>query len=197
VQVHYSTSECRNRVPEADPSLSLHCQVILCKGVGNFQSIVPHIRSFLCNIGSSPYFGSSIHWKFFMLKAKKELYKTDKERMQVNRLLDIDSHPWCFVSVLKSSFEACCIHWTPLMLSFELVNQTRKASLPAWMFSNLEKRTTSVELILVDYLLNSYSRSQTLNTFGEGASLNWRRTYTFSRYWREPKTWRDSFIYFL
>jgi hypothetical protein len=58
------------------------------------------------------------------------------------------------------------------MLSFELVNQTRKASLPAWMFSNLEKRTTSVELILVDYLLNSYSRSQTLNTFGEGASLN-------------------------
>jgi hypothetical protein len=61
------------------------------------------------------------------------------------------------------------------MLSFELVNQTRKVSLPAWRFSNLEKRTTSVErsrLILVDYLLNSYSRCQTLNTFGKGASLN-------------------------
>jgi hypothetical protein len=61
------------------------------------------------------------------------------------------------------------------MLSFELVNQTGKVSLPAWRFSNLEKRTTSVErsrLILVDYLLNSYSRFQTLNTFGEGASLN-------------------------
>jgi hypothetical protein len=42
-----------------------------------------------------------------------------------------------------------------------LVSQTRKVSLPAWRFSNLEKRTTSVErsrLILVDYLLNSYSR---------------------------------------
>jgi hypothetical protein len=55
------------------------------------------------------------------------------------------------------------------MLSFELVNQARKVSLSAWRFSNLEKRTTSVErsrLILVD------SRFQTLNTFGEGASLN-------------------------
>jgi hypothetical protein len=54
------------------------------------------------------------------------------------------------------------------------VSQTRKISPPAWRFSNLEKRTTSVErsrLILVDYLLNSYSRFQTLNTFG-GASLN-------------------------
>jgi hypothetical protein len=29
--------------------LSLHCQVILCKGAGNFQSIIPHIQSFLCN----------------------------------------------------------------------------------------------------------------------------------------------------
>jgi hypothetical protein len=27
--------------------LSLHCQLILCKGAGNFQSIIPHIRSFL------------------------------------------------------------------------------------------------------------------------------------------------------
>jgi hypothetical protein len=31
-------------------SLSLHCQVNLCKGAGNLQSIIPHIRSFLCNI---------------------------------------------------------------------------------------------------------------------------------------------------
>jgi hypothetical protein len=122
-----------------------------------------HTWNFVCGLkwGSSPYFGGCIHWKLFMLKAQKELYKTDKERMQVNRLLDIDSHPWCFVFVLKSGFEACCIHWTPLMLNFELVSQTRKVSLPAWRFSNLEKRTTSVErsrLILVDYLLNSYSR---------------------------------------
>jgi hypothetical protein len=154
-----------------------------------------HTWNFVCRLkwGSSPYFGSCRHWKLFMLKAKKELYKTDKERTQVNRLLDIDSHPWCFVSVLKSSFEACCIRWTPLMLSFELVNQARKVSLPAWRFSK-EKRTTSVErsrLILVDYLLDFYWRFQTLNRFGEGASLNWRRTN-----W-EPRTWRDSFIHFL
>jgi hypothetical protein len=61
------------------------------------------------------------------------------------------------------------------MLSFELVDQARKVSLPAWRFSDLEKRTTSVErsrLILVDYLLNSYSRFQALNRFGKGASLN-------------------------
>jgi hypothetical protein len=160
-----------------------------------------HTWNFVCGLkwGSSPYFGSCRHWKLFMLKAKKELYKVDKERTQVNRLLDIDSHPWCFVSVLKSSFETCCIHWTPLMLSFELVSQTRKVSLPAWRFSK-ETRTTSVErsrLILVDYLLDFYWRFQALNRFGEGASLNWRRTYTFSRYWWEPRTWRDSFIHFL
>jgi hypothetical protein len=44
------------------------------------------------------------------------------------------------------------------MLSFELVSQTRKVSLPAWRFSK-ETRTTSVErsrLILVDYLLDFY-----------------------------------------
>jgi hypothetical protein len=64
VQVHYSTSECRNRVLRLTHvvsrhlllpdllvrSLSLYCQVNLCKGAGNFQSIIPHIRSFLCSI---------------------------------------------------------------------------------------------------------------------------------------------------
>jgi hypothetical protein len=118
----------------------------------------------------------------FMLKAKKELYKTDKERTQVNRLLDIDSHPWCFVSVLKSSFEACCVHWTLLMLSFELVSQTRKISPPAWRFSNLEKRTTSVErsrLILVDYLPDG---EHTLPLDIEGSHrLEEIHSYTFSR----------------
>jgi len=47
-----------------------------------------------------------------MLKTMKEPYKTDKERTQLNRLEDIDSHTCFFVSVSKSSFEACYVHWT-------------------------------------------------------------------------------------
>jgi hypothetical protein len=62
----------------------------------------------------------------------------------------------------------CCIHWTPLILSFELVSQTRKVSLPIRERPQFERN----RLTLVDYLLNSYSRFQTLTTFGEGAPLN-------------------------
>jgi len=115
--------------------------------------------------------------------------------MQLSRVEDIENHTWHFVSMLKSGFEAFCIHLILLMLRLGLVNQTRKVSFPAWRFSNLEKRTNSVEWskLRLIYCLNFYSRFQTLLTFGEGASLNRQRAYT----WKGPEDLKKSFIYFL
>jgi len=63
--------------------------------------------------------------------------KSDK---QLNRLGDIASHTRYFVSLLKSSFEVCWVHWTLLMLRLRLglVSQTRNL-LPAWRLSKSEE----------------------------------------------------------
>jgi hypothetical protein len=141
VQVHYSTSECRNRVltPEADAcgvspsaltapdllvrSLSLHCQVNLCKGAGNFQSIVPHIRSFLCNIVKFWSFlhklrvvsvlGSLPAWRLARLGFSNSEGSTDR----VGRWLKNWKRAilmWYFVSRLKSSLHWMFILWSCL-----------------------------------------------------------------------------------
>jgi hypothetical protein len=66
-----------------------------------------HTWDFVCGPkwGSSPYFGSCIHWTLFMLKAKNELYKTDKERTQVNRLLDF----------MTAIHDALCLCWSRVL----------------------------------------------------------------------------------
>jgi len=114
-----------------------------------------------------------MQWNFFLLKMEKELYKTDKEQILLNRIEDIDNRTWYFVSMLKLSFEVCCTHWTLLMLRLGSVDETRMVSLPAWRFDNLGKRANSVErrkLILIYYFLNFYSRFQT--------AYIWRRSFT-------------------
>jgi len=130
----------------------------------------------------------SISWKLHTLEfnhpedREGNYTKQTRNRRNWNRLEDIVNHTWYFVSMLKSSFEACYIHWSLLMLRLGLVSETRNVSLPAWRFYNLEKRTNSIErsrLILLYYFLNRYSRFQILRTFGDGASFNRHRTYTW------------------
>jgi len=113
-------------------------------------------------------FGSCIHWKLLMLKIEKELYKTVEQTWR-----DWQS-AWYFMSMLKSDFEACCIHGTLLMLRLGSVNQTRKVFLLSSRFSNLKKRTKSVGMEQVhSYML----LSQPLLKVSDTAYI-WRRSFT-------------------
>jgi hypothetical protein len=137
VQVHYSTSECRNRVLRLTHvvsrhlllpdllvrSLSLYCQVNLCKGAGNFQSIIPHIRSFLCSIVKFWSFlhklrvvsvvGSLPAWRLARLGFSNSEGSMDR----VGRWLKNWKRAilmWYFVSRLKSSLHWMFILWSCL-----------------------------------------------------------------------------------
>lgn len=72
----------------------------------------------------------------------RELYKARKELTQLNRPERIDNHTGYSVSMLKLSFEACCIHRTLLMsmLGIGVSNKRNFSScLEGWLFGDENK----------------------------------------------------------
>jgi len=172
---------------------------ICCRVLAGYRRVLGTRRkmdSFLklvCGLKCSwiDIFGRCLNWKLFMLKPKKEQYKTDKDWPQLNRLEHIDNHTWYFASQLKSSFEACCWGWG------WWTKQEWFLFLPGGLAIWRGEQTQLKE---ADWCLH-ITFSTFTQSFRHCIQLEkelhlWDREFTWKRL-EDLKTWRDSFIYFL